>query len=145
MGAVADPGAGFDVFLGVEVGRWAAIEFDWASGFRSGPNQRSALHSVTIEGKVFALPAGSVVRPYLSLGAGASVVHPDLDFARVLAGPALTAAVGADLVLGNHLLLGARLGWRGMYVDDAAALGPFEHRTAFLNDMSGSVRVGFRF
>jgi hypothetical protein len=145
VGSLRHAGGGLDAFVGVELGRWAALEVDWASSWRSGDEVRSVLHSITVEGKAFALPSGSAVRPYVSFGAGAYMLQPDLQVHQMVAGPALAAGIGADVVIGGHFLIGAKVGWRGMYVDDAPRIGMHDRPTAFLNDVSGTIRAGFRF
>ena len=145
QGSLRNPGGGVDAFLGFDLGSRAGLELSWSSSFRSGEGLRSAIHSIATEGKVFALQAGSMVRPYLSLGAGALFFYPDLDFPRMVGGPMLTAGLGIDLNVGSHVFLGAKVSWKGMYIDDAMAVGISHQETAFLNDLGGAIRLGFRF
>ncbi len=137
---------GFDLFGGVELGQWLALELDWRYlSLRDDAYTRSSLNEVTAGAKVFMLPRGWPVRPYAALGVGLAVLSPlERNGPRPL-GPALDLGVGADIPIGRHFAVGAKLSWRPMFLD-ASDLGAPQGagRTAF-NDLSLSLRMQVTF
>ena len=141
-----NPGGGFELFSGVELSPWAALEFNWTVSSHAGDaDRRAALHSLTLDALVFLTHSQGLFRPYVSFGGGAFLLSPDVKADRVLAGPGIDAGIGFDLRPLPMFSVGARLSWRGMYLGDGEALGAPARESAFLNDVIGTIRVGVHF
>ena len=145
MSTASRAGGGFEAFAGIEVGRHAGLEFNWSGTFLGREDgTRASVHGGTVDAHFYLLGPQSVIRPYLSAGLGGFMMFPDRDAASYVPAFGLDAGAGVDVNLG-HLLVGARVSWRGLYVDDAARMGGAVASHAFLNDVIGTVRVGLRF
>jgi hypothetical protein len=137
---------GFDLFGGVELGRWVALELDWRYlALRDDAYVRTSLNQVTAGAKVFLLPDGWRVRPYAAIGLGLAVLSPLATDRPRPVGPSLDLGVGVDVPLASHFAIGAKMSWRPMFLDASDLGAPRGAGRTDLHDLSLSLRVQVTF
>lgn len=137
---------GFDLFGGVELGQWVAVELDWRYlSLRDETYVRTSLNQLTAGAKVFVLPKDWRVRPYAALGAGLAVLSPLEPYRPRPVGLGLDLGVGADVTISRHFAIGAKLSWRPMFLDDADLGAPRGAGRSDLHDLSLSMRLQVTF
>lgn len=139
-------GGGFEVSLGAEVRQWVAFELNYSLSFHNkDEGRRDGLHTLMLETHAFL--SRNRVRPYALIGLGAFFLNPDTKNpeSEILTGPGIQLGVGIDIKVAKALSIGAKLSWRGMYLDDAEIYGAPPKTQAFLNDVNGIARFQIHF
>lgn len=113
-----DAGAGFALDFGLRLAPQFSLDFGWWASFHDAAVEvdAAALMSFTIDGRFFLTDRDQRLQPYLQAGVGAYVLTYDrgLD---TLSGPGFQLGGGLDFYLTPGVSLGARLLYRGAYVE----------------------------
>jgi hypothetical protein len=140
-------GGGFELFAGAEIGNWTGLELGFSSKFQKDERTdvRSATHGLNLDFLGFLTGQDAIVRPFLALGGGIYFLQPDRRYGAVEGAPGLDAGVGVQVKPFKAFSIGAKVSWRGILALDGQPFGAPTHDSLFLNDVIGSVRLGFHF
>jgi len=140
-------GGGFELFAGAEIGNWTGLELGFSSKFQKDERTdiRSATHGLNLDFLGFLTGQDAIVRPFLALGGGVYFLQPDRRDGTIVGAPGLDAGVGLQVKPFKSLSIGAKVSWRGILAMDGQLFGAPTHDSIFLNDVIGSVRLGFHF
>ncbi len=124
---VVNNGGGFELFGGLRFSRVVAAELGWLASFHAtdptlATFERGMLNGVTLDLKVFPVPGSMRIEPFLQAGAGFyafnSTFHDDL----ALMGGGFQLGGGVDIRFTDDFVLGLRMLYRGIYVDNSETM-----------------------
>lgn len=144
-------GGGGGLFAGLRMGRWFALELNWAMTYHNFYEEYdaywdyyewSALHlqTMTLDGKLH-IPTWGIVEPFVQAGVGFSFAgvsfgddysQEDYNYA---SGVAFNVGGGLDIWLGPFITLGGRILYRGMAFGEPSI--DARGRTTYRNYVSG--------
>jgi len=143
-------GWGGDLFLGLRLSPKFALELGGNMSFHdTDPNlqphyDQAILSGLTLDLKYFLFPDSVRIEPFLQGGAGFYNVSEEGLEGREMTGGGWHAGGGLELRLSKSLGLGARVLYKGMYMDNGTELEPAT-RSVYLNHLSGDLSVSLHF
>jgi hypothetical protein len=105
---------------------------------------QAILSGLTLDLKYFLFPDSVRIEPFLQGGAGFYNVSEEGLEGREMTGGGWHAGGGLELRLSKSLGLGARVLYKGMYMDNGTELEPAT-RSVYLNHLSGDLSVSLHF
>ncbi len=141
-------GGGFNLFFGYRFNEYVALELGGMFSFHG--TTRSDIESGTLNGftgdvKVFVLPSSRRVEPFVQLGLGGYLFARPRFEGNELAGAGLQAGGGVDIRLNRTLAVGARLLYRGIYLDNADATYWHRYESVFMNLVTADLNLQLHF
>lgn len=149
LSRVYEGGGGFSLQFGARFNRFFALELAYMAAFQNtqstaGNINTGTVQAVSIDGKVFVMPGSSRIEPFLQLGIGAYILSEALR--HELTGVGFEVGGGVDIRFSHFFAVGARLLYRGFFVDNSdATYNAIPTESAFLNAITAEANVQFHF
>jgi len=143
-------GWGGELFLGLRLSTRIALELGGNMSFHdTDPSlqlhyDQAVLSGLTLDLKYFLIPDSVRIEPFLQGGAGFYTVSEEGLKGREMTGGGCHAGGGIELLLTRSIGLGARVLYKGMYMDNGTELQPAT-RSVYLNHLTGDLNVSLHF
>lgn len=152
LSRLIDTGGGLELFLGFRFNKLAALELGGMFSFHGTADPRAEVNDGILSGftgdiKIFVLPSSRRIEPFVQLGAGLYLFSRAGWEGNELTGGGFQLGGGADIRLNRTFAIGARILYRGIFLDNSEArywTGEL-YESAFLSNLTFAANLQIHF